>query len=1043
MYTCNICNTRILQSSPEIQCHSCNNNHAHLRCINRFRFNHHSWNCSSCPEPPSLPFNHILHNDDFKAAVRNFFSDTNTNITKLNSLCFNPLLTDPISHQTCDHPSLINDTNIPDTECNYHTEDSFNKIKMTKDPNVFSMLHINCRSLCNANDRISNYLLQINHSFSLLACSETWLTHNISPPQRLGYNYIEGPLTGRGRGVCIYLRSDIKYKIIDLTLGPEADSLFIDVTLKHNHTTKSIIVGVMYRVHEHSTNDFNSSWDTLLNKLKATKKEVYILGDYNIDLLKYDTNAHINDFINTTLAHSFTPKIDKPTRVTHNTATLIDNIITNTTSTSTSTGILVTDISDHFPVFHITSHHHTQHVTHDTTPKRDYCDKNVSNFKNTLDRETWETTLNVDNPDTSYNNFINTYTIHYNSSFPLKRSTRKQSNHTDHKQPWITSGIVRSIRHKHKLYINFLKKKSPEAGDRYKKYKNKLTHTIRLAKKAYNTDQLNKLKYDLKKTWKFLNTIIGRKTKINTLPDHFTHDNKTITDHHDITNIFNDYFVNLGTNLANDIPAPSKPFNTHLTNSPPNSMFLNPITLQEMQDLRHLLKAGKSSGTDNIDPGIANKSYDHITTPLMHIFNQSLLTGTVPHKLKSAKVIPVFKSKDQHNITNYRPISVLPPFSKILERIVHTRLYNFLDKHSVLADEQYGFRTKRSTYMALLELTTNLTLALKEKNHTMGIFLDLSKAFDTIDHNILISKLHHYGIRGTALNWFKSYLDHRTQSVHALNSHSSTQNINVGVPQGSILGPLLFIIYMNDITNTTDHLKLILYADDTNIFLSHSDLDSLYHTMNTELTHITDWFRANKLSLNASKTNYMLFSPKLPSHTNKITIDNNNISQVHTTKFLGITIDDKLTWNHHINNVTMKASHATGTIYRVRQHLPYHTLKSLYNTLVLPHLSYCNIIWASNYQSRLTSLNTTQKWAIRTITNSPRGTHTSPLFYLLHTLKITDINQLQTALFMFDFKHNNLPPNFKDYFTTSFDLLGIASQIAPSFQCLRCSSTNL
>ena len=201
MYTCNICNTRILQSSPEIQCHSCNNNHAHLRCINRFRFNHHSWNCSSCPEPPSLPFNHILHNDDFKAAVRNFFSDTNTNITKLNSLCFNPLLTDPISHQTCDHPSLINDTNIPDTECNYHTEDSFNKIKMTKDPNVFSMLHINCRSLCNANDRISNYLLQINHSFSLLACSETWLTHNISPPQRLGYNYIEGPLTGRGRGV--------------------------------------------------------------------------------------------------------------------------------------------------------------------------------------------------------------------------------------------------------------------------------------------------------------------------------------------------------------------------------------------------------------------------------------------------------------------------------------------------------------------------------------------------------------------------------------------------------------------------------------------------------------------------------------------------------------------------------------------------------------------------------------------------------------------------------------------------------------------------
>ena len=159
--------------------------------------------------------------------------------------------------------------------------------------------------------------------------------------------------------------------------------------------------------------------------------------------------------------------------------------------------------------------------------------------------------------------------------------------------------------------------------------------------------------------------------------------------------------------------------------------------------------------------------------------------------------------------------------------------------------------------MALMELTTNLNHALKHKEHSMGIFLDLSKAFDTIYHNILLTKLHHYGICGTALDWFRNYLIHRTQSVHALNCNSSTKGINVGVPQGSILGPLLFIIYMNDFTNTTSLLKLILY--DTNIFISHSDLNSLYHIMNTELTHITDWFMANKLSLNVSKTDYMLF----------------------------------------------------------------------------------------------------------------------------------------------------------------------------------------
>ena len=876
------------------------------------------------------------------------------------------------------------------------------------------MIHLNCRSISNAHGHISTYLNQVHHSFSLIACTETWLTTNKSPPQLEGYTYIEGPLTGRGRGACIYIRSDIVYNRINTTLGPEADSLFINITLKHKHTTKDIIVGVIYRLHEHTINNYNSSWDTLLQNLSSTKKPVYLLGDYNIDLLKHDTNMHINDFINTTLTHSFFPKIDKPTRVTHNTATLIDNIITNSTNTNTATGILVTDISDHFPVFHITSHRNT--ITPKVSHKRDFSESNISNFNDKIKRETWESTLNSPDPDTAYNNFTDIFSRHYNSSFPLKRTTY---NNMAHKQPWITNAIVRSIRHKHKLYRDHLNKKSPDAGEKYKKYKNKLTHILRRAKKSFHTDHLNKIKHDLAKTWTYLNTIIGRKSKTNTFPDHFVHDNNKITDPLDITNKFNNYFTTLGKKLANNISAPQVPFTTHLTNSPPNSLFFSPLTHQEMLDLRYLLKPGKSAGTDDIDPGIANKSYEHIITPLMHIFNRSLLTGTVPQTLKSAKVIPIYKSKDHHSVTNYRPISVLPSFSKVLEKVVYNRLYKFLDKYNILADEQYGFRSKRSTYMALLELTTNLTHALKQKQHTMGIFLDLSKAFDTIDHNILLTKLHHYGIRGTALNWFESYLKNRTQSVYALNSHSSTKDINIGVPQGSVLGPLLFIIYMNDITNTTKLLKLILYADDTNIFLSHPDLNSLYRTMNTELTHITDWFRANKLSLNVSKTNYMLFSSKTPNHHNNISIDNNKISQVHTTKFLGITIDDNLTWNHHIDNITTKASHATGTIYRVRHHLPQHILKSLYNTLVLPHFSYCNIIWASNYQTRLTRLNITQKWGIRTITNSSRCTHALPLFHKLNTLTITDINQLQTALFVHDYIHNKLPPNFNDYFTTN------------------------
>ena len=193
MYICYICKATILNTSPEIQCYTCRSNHAHLRCINKCHDNHLNWSCSSCPSPPDIPFNHFQHNKDYYAALTEFFTDTKTNVTKLNSLCFNPLLTDPITNQTCDHPSLLRTkSNNSSTQCNYHTEDSFNNIKLAEDPCTFSMIHLNCRSISNAHGHISTYLNQINHSFSLIACTETWLTANKSPPQIDGYTYIQG-----------------------------------------------------------------------------------------------------------------------------------------------------------------------------------------------------------------------------------------------------------------------------------------------------------------------------------------------------------------------------------------------------------------------------------------------------------------------------------------------------------------------------------------------------------------------------------------------------------------------------------------------------------------------------------------------------------------------------------------------------------------------------------------------------------------------------------------------------------------------------------
>ena len=265
-------------------------------------------------------------------------------------------------------------------------------------------------------------------------------------------------------------------------------------------------------------------------------------------------------------------------------------------------------------------------------------------------------------------------------------------------------------------------------------------------------------------------------------------------------------------------------------------------------------------------------------------------TGIFPDKLKTAKVIPIYKKANSEIFSNYRPVSLLPCFSKILERLVFNRCVDFINTHEILNDKQFGFRSKHSTYMAIAQLVDKINSAVEKNETTIGIFLDLSKAFDTIDHKILLHKLEHYGFRGVVLEWFESYLSNRTQHVFYDNCNSDLKNIVCGVPQGSILGPLLFILYVNDITYTSNVLDFILFADDTTILYSHKDINSKINLINEELNEVSNWFKANKLSVNASKTNYMILgTPHMTSTKIRedfdVTLNNTALERVKFTKF--------------------------------------------------------------------------------------------------------------------------------------------------------------
>ena len=401
------------------------------------------------------------------------------------------------------------------------------------------------------------------------------------------------------------------------------------------------------------------------------------------------------------------------------------------------------------------------------------------------------------------------------------------------------------------------------------------------------------------------------------------------------------------------------------------------------------------------------------------MINKSIESGHVPVTMKLAKVVPIYKSKDKQMLNNYRPISLLPIFSKILEKVIHHKLFNFLDINNTLFSSQYGFRKNHSTVNAVTELVSHVIKAMDRKENTIGVFLDLSKAFDTVNHNIMLRKLEFYGIRGIALQWFKHYLSGRKQYVMFNNTQSSMQYITCGVPQGSVLGPLLFLIYINDIPNCLKHSKSIVFADDTTIFTSCNNMNTLYNNMNGDLANLINWFKANKLSLNIAKTNYILFrSSKFVNLGDnlKLYAGADEIIRNVRCKFLGIVIDDKLCWLDHINAINIKLSRSLYILNSVKNMLPNFILRQIYYTMVQPYLTYGIILWGSTYQSYLKRTVILQKKAIRYMHKAHYNAHTKPLFYASNVLNINNTYRLEVAKFMYDFTRRKLPTPILDFF---------------------------
>ena len=677
-------------------------------------------------------------------------------------------------------------------------------------------------------------------------------------------------------------------------------------------------------------------------------------------------------------------------------------------------GAILDDISDHFPIFTIADIDFVNSNNPQIVYERRINSENLELFRSALQHESWLDVLTNADVNVAFSMFSKIFNRHLNMCLPFV--ARKKS-HYHGGNEWMTPAIISSCRTKNRLYKKYLRSRTMNNLNEYKRFRNRLTSVIRAAKKSYYTNLFCDADHDTKRTWRSINSILyGR--SVSHVPIEIKHNGEIVSNLVDVSNIFNEYFINIGTITQQKIPNVDSDFSTYMQSRVIDSIFISPVTCDEVLKIITSLK-NSAAGFDGIPANIVKHVAHSLCIPLTYLCNLSIDQGIVPSSLKIARVVPVFKTGDEDSVNNYRPISILPCFSKVLEKILFSRIYAFLVKHNLIYDYQFGFLPGRSTTHAIVHFTNKVMEAFENNLFASGIFLDLSKAFDTLDHGILLSKLEHYGIRGTVLHWFKSYLSDRQQFVAINNVNSDTKPISCGVPQGSILGPLLFIIYVNDLHVASNTFHTISYADDTSLFFSSRDSTHLLNTIQDNFISIHNWFCANKLSLNVEKTTFIVFSSpskRLNEDANSIQLCGENIIISSVTKFLGVYIDKHLSWNNHIQYIRTKVSKGAGILGKLRHVLPRRIMVTLYNTLILPYLSYCNVVWGSTYAARLQPLFILQKRAIRHICNVHYRFHTTTLFANLNVLSIYDLNRYCVAIFIFNWLNDISPSIFRNFF---------------------------
>ena len=690
----------------------------------------------------------------------------------------------------------------------------------------------------------------------------------------------------------------------------------------------------------------------------------------------------------------YLPAITMPTRST----SLLDHIWINRL-TSFSSGIIKEQITDHYPVFIRLLFKDTNTACQDKVKISFRCN-NDSACREILNERVrdfdWNSVKTTD-PSTFTENFISVVNKLYRKSFPLKI---KYVSPKQFQNPWYNDSVRKLISAKSQYFFLYRSGFVTQAENNI--FKNKVKKLLNKWKKAFYDSLFHTYRSDMRKTWMIINSLIGKnsvKPPISLLSD----DNVDISDPSEIAHIFNRYFGKIAHDLEDSLPHNDLDPCNFIDFNIPNLFTFEPTTQEEIHSIIKEMKPSKQD-KDSIPIKIFISFAHYFSLILCDLINLCFSTGVFPACLKLAVIIPILKQGDPTIYTNFRPISLLIFISKIIEKCMYNRMYNYFHSNSIFSSSQFGFLRGLSTAHALSHLTEFLYNAIDDREVVVNVFIDFRKAFDTINHDILIKKLERYGIQGLPLALIKNYLSDRFQCVRIGDKISSKSKVTLGVPQGSNLGPLLFLIYVNDIANISNSIFTTLFADDTTVSFKFKSTDNFESLCNHQLNLLYQWTICNRLSLNADKTYFNIITKKvLPRgfYPFNLHINGEFISYKNKEKFLGVVFDDQLKFNFHAEVTARKISKSIGIMYRLRDLVPASSLITLYYSFIYPYLSYCNIIWGGTYQCHLNPLLILQKRAIRIIHHANYLDHTDELFFNSKILKINDIHKYAVALHMF------------------------------------------